>query len=64
MYRNVLHSVRHDLHDVHKQLEEISKTLAKWTHAAGLKILNREDRKQYREELRKQHEQRAANDPE
>jgi hypothetical protein len=42
---------RHDIHDVHKRLDEISKTLKRWTHPDGLKILTREDRKLYREDL-------------
>jgi hypothetical protein len=58
IYFGVGQITRHDIHDVHKQLEKISKTLAGWTHAEGLKIMSREDRKQYRDELYAAHEQR------
>lgn len=51
VYRNVLHVVRRDVHDVHERLDEISKTLKRWTHLDGLKVLTREDRRRYREEL-------------
>jgi hypothetical protein len=34
---------RRRLHDIHKQLEEISKNVERWTDYAGLKVLTRED---------------------
>ena len=49
---------RHDIHDVHKQLEKIAKTLAGWTHPEGVKIMIPEDRRRYRDELYAAHEQR------
>jgi hypothetical protein len=51
VYRGIGEITRHDIHDVHKRLEEISKTLGRWTHTEGLKVVSRADRKDYREEL-------------
>jgi hypothetical protein len=51
-----VHSVRRDLHDVHEQLGAISRTLARWTHADGLSVMTRDDRKRYRKELEARYE--------
>jgi hypothetical protein len=32
-------AIRHDLHDVHKQLQEMNKSLAKWTWSGGRGLL-------------------------
>jgi hypothetical protein len=38
-YIHLEFAVRRDLHDVHKQLEEINKSLAKWTWSSGRGLL-------------------------
>lgn len=41
---------RHGLHDIHKQLEEIAKSIKRWTDYGGIKVLSRRDLKQRRKE--------------
>jgi hypothetical protein len=42
---------RRGLHDIHRQLEEIAKSVKRWTDWDGLKVLTREDRGRRRDEL-------------
>lgn len=43
---------RHNIHDVHKRLEELVKEIKKWTFVGGgIKTMNREDIREYNKEL-------------
>jgi hypothetical protein len=58
IYRDIGEITRHNIHDVHNRLKEIAETLKRWTHSDGLKVLTREDRKRYAEELRAEREEK------
>jgi hypothetical protein len=60
MYRDIGLIERYGIHDVHSRLKEIERTLKRWTHPEGVKVLSRDDRKRYAEELRAEMEQRES----
>lgn len=41
---------RHDIHDIHKLLKEITTAIKRWTDFGGLKVLTRRDVKKRQEE--------------
>jgi len=68
MYRDIGEITRYGIHDVHERLKDIAKTLDRWTHVDGLKVLKPEDRKRYAHDLRARRaerlEKRAEGDSE
>jgi hypothetical protein len=58
MYRDIGEITRYGIHDVHNRLKEISSTLKSWTHPDGLKVMTREDRKEYVAEIHRRQAER------
>jgi hypothetical protein len=60
MYRGTGGITRHDIHDIHKQLEAIAKEMKRWSDFDGLKVLTRDDLKNRNAEREALYEERAA----
>jgi hypothetical protein len=64
IYHHLAYSKEPSLKDVAKQLEQIAKTIAKWTSShGGLKALSLGDERKLTEELHERHRQRQAKSP-
>jgi hypothetical protein len=59
MYLGTGGITRHDIHDVHKRLEEIVREIRKWTFSGGgVKVMDREDIKAHNEEMEAWYQER------
>jgi hypothetical protein len=60
IYRNVLHTTRRDVHDVHKQLQDLVTEARKWTAplTKGLLVAPNEEQQRRADEIRRRAEER------
>jgi hypothetical protein len=59
-YRGTGGVTRHDIHDLHRQVEKIAQTLHKWTDPDGVKVLSWDQRQRREERNAKLAQEEAA----